>query len=197
MLIYLLYNNVNGKCYIGQTIHTLQSRWNQHQRAAESGRTSLIARAIRKHGSQSFHAHALISGLTCKDDLNKFEKFLISLFESTNPNLGYNVSEGGHGGMHHEDHKQKCIAANKRRAGGHLSDEHKEKLRVALTCNKNNTGKVQRKARSASCGQKCSALAKEKWQNGTLKGFPKSPEVRKKISDARKNYWFLKTVAWG
>jgi hypothetical protein len=51
-------------------------------------------RAIQKYGWNNFQHEILFSGLTKKEACDK-EIELIELHNSTNPELGYNVSSGG------------------------------------------------------------------------------------------------------
>jgi group I intron endonuclease len=48
--IYKISNLINGKIYIGQSVH-IEKRWQQH--CNNTGR-SLIAKAIQKYGKDSF-----------------------------------------------------------------------------------------------------------------------------------------------
>lgn len=106
MEIYLITNKINGKKYVGQTIHTHLERWDGHCRSKDE--TSIISKAIQKYGKDNFSIELLE---TCKslDDLNESEKKWIKYHNTIRPN-GYNIREGGSG-------------------GGMLSEETKEKLR--------------------------------------------------------------------
>ena len=48
-IVYLIWNMVNGKKYVGQTIQPLEKRFNAHKYA-----DSLLGRAIRKYGAENF-----------------------------------------------------------------------------------------------------------------------------------------------
>jgi len=98
--IYKIYNDVNDKIYIGQTIQTIEERLRKHTSDAFTRDTGMaIHAAIRKYGKENFH----ISEIECikhksKKELvsllNKREIDNISLYNTISPN-GYNISAGG------------------------------------------------------------------------------------------------------
>jgi GIY-YIG catalytic domain len=55
MVVYLIYNTVNGKIYIGKTEKSLAVRWSGHCVAAFTMNSPYyIHRAIRKYGKEAF-----------------------------------------------------------------------------------------------------------------------------------------------
>lgn len=79
--IYIIKNNVNGKCYIGQSVK-LRSRLKDHMRNAKNGKLDLpIYRAINKYGFHNFTVDILesfipdpnISNLELIQTLDKLE----------------------------------------------------------------------------------------------------------------------------
>ena len=101
--IYKVTNVVNGKVYIGQTIHTIEWRWNTHLVAAYNDRMGdhnvLFHRAIRKYGIDAFKVKQLEK---CDNSiLNDREKYWIKKYNSY-PN-GYNLTIGGEGTRKYED----------------------------------------------------------------------------------------------
>lgn len=58
MLIYKITNQVNGKCYIGQTIKSAEERWKEHRQHAfgthPNDQNKALYRAIRKYGLDNF-----------------------------------------------------------------------------------------------------------------------------------------------
>ena len=96
--IYKITNNQNGKVYIGQST-SIQQRWIAHRnRPFNSNSTqynSPLYRAIRKYGLENFSFEVLDE---CdKDELDEKEIYYISLFNSANPEFGYNLTNGGQG----------------------------------------------------------------------------------------------------
>lgn len=99
--IYKIYNDVNDKLYIGQTITTLSIRFNQHKGDAKRGNNdhNLLHRAMIKYGIEHFHIEQIynyksINKRNLIELLNEKERYYISLFNSVRPN-GYNISPGG------------------------------------------------------------------------------------------------------
>lgn len=91
--IYLITNDVNSKVYVGQTIQTLNKRFNGHCCYSKSDRSSnmYIKRAIHKYGRDKFHITLLEE---CPIDLlNERERYWISFYNSYNE--GYNLTKGG------------------------------------------------------------------------------------------------------
>ncbi len=91
--IYLISNDVNSKLYVGQTIQTLNKRFNGHCCYSKSDRSvnMYIKRAIHKYGKENFHI-TLIEECPVSM-LNAREKHWISFYDSYNN--GYNLTEGG------------------------------------------------------------------------------------------------------
>lgn len=95
-LIYLA-SSPAGKGYVGQTVNDEPFiRWNAHMSEARSGRAGswLLNAAIREYGGNTF---GLMTLWRCPDDeLNYWEVYFISLFETFGPH-GYNLTVGGSG----------------------------------------------------------------------------------------------------
>jgi hypothetical protein len=86
MRIYKTTNTVNNKIYIGQT--TLTSN------ADYLGSGNLIKAAIRKYGRNAF-VNETIEECKTQDELNEREKYWIAYYNSTDLQIGYNLSKGG------------------------------------------------------------------------------------------------------
>lgn len=82
--IYKITNKVNGKIYIGQSIH-IEKRWQEH--CQPSNNKSLIAKAIKKYGKENF-LFEVIEQCT-KEELLEKEEYYIKMYNSVVPN-GYN-----------------------------------------------------------------------------------------------------------
>lgn len=89
--IYKITNQINGKVYIGQSIHILR-RWEQHKQNVNTG-TSKIYQAMRKHGLNNFTFEVLEE--CSPDQLNDREVYWISYYNSFNSDKGYNMTPGG------------------------------------------------------------------------------------------------------
>lgn len=88
--IYKITNKINGKIYIGQTIHP-QRRWIEHkQKARHSQDKYPIHLAIEKYGENNFTFEII----EWTENYDEEEKRLIKELNTICPN-GYNVGEGG------------------------------------------------------------------------------------------------------
>lgn len=91
--IYLISNDINNKVYVGQTIQTLNKRFNGHCCYSKSDRSvnMYIKRAIHKYGKDKFHITLIEE---CPINLlNDREKYWIDFYDSYNN--GYNLTKGG------------------------------------------------------------------------------------------------------
>jgi group I intron endonuclease len=91
--IYRIFNNVNGKVYIGKA-KSCERRWAEHIRNVEQGRQHPLYDAIRKYGIENFTFEIVFE--TTEELVDAQEKKLIELL-SKYPD-GYNLAEGGTGG---------------------------------------------------------------------------------------------------
>lgn len=107
MICYLVYNRINGKCYVGQTVKTLKERWYLHCKSAKGKSRLPIHNAIRKYGPEAFMI-GWLSHARDREELNAIEKHFIVRYNSQVPN-GYNRTEGGAGfnGQHTEASRRK------------------------------------------------------------------------------------------
>lgn len=91
MIIYKITNIQNNKMYIGQTIGTLEKRWNRHCTDAENNILNThFARAIRKYGKESFITE-IIDTATTQKELSAKERYWIQYYDATNN--GYNETD--------------------------------------------------------------------------------------------------------
>ena len=93
---YFVYKHTSpsNKVYIGITQMNPEYRWNHGKGYIKN---QYFYRAIQKYGWDNFEHEILFSELTKKEACNK-EIELIALYDSTNPELGYNISSGGENG---------------------------------------------------------------------------------------------------
>lgn len=124
MIVYLLTNNVNGKRYVGQTIHTLEERLRGHAWPSTARHTKMpIARAIQKYGIQNFRAE-ILQECSSQDELDQSElRYALSL-KTFVPN-GYNLKAGQGRGSVSQVTKDRIGAAHR---GKIVSDETRRKL---------------------------------------------------------------------
>lgn len=132
--VYMHINKFNGKKYIGQTCKkNPNQRWRDGKGYCAS---TFFYRAIQKYGWENFEHIILFDGLSI-DEANKKEIEMIDFYKTTNEKFGYNLRSGGSRGKQSELTKQKIsesrIGEKHHFYGKHLSEEHKEKLRMSST----------------------------------------------------------------
>lgn len=89
-IIYCALNRVNGKRYIGQTTKNLSFRRAKHIEQANAGkRLYRFQHAIRKHGVDVFEFTELRVATSARE-LNLLEEHYIRLYDTFNPEKGYN-----------------------------------------------------------------------------------------------------------
>lgn len=105
--MYLIKNLVNNKCYIGQTINPITTRWNVHLSLARRNKKSGFAlhNAIRKYGEENFNVEILAETDNI-EQLNLLEDQYIVENNTMFPN-GYNLKRGGFNKTYSEESKQK------------------------------------------------------------------------------------------
>jgi len=117
MIVYLLRNKVNDKCYVGKTTRTLKARWRQHRTEARIGRYDWpLYRDIRDCGTEAFSVE-LLGKADCQRRLNQMERKFIRQFNSVAD--GYNQVCASFGGR---IRKVSAIAKSP------LSQTHREKI---------------------------------------------------------------------
>ena len=99
--IYKIYNDVNDKVYIGQTIRTIEERWNEHINSINRKElyNNVLYKAMRKYGVENFYINEICSfNSSCKEELvhklDDLEKDYIKKCNCITPN-GYNMTKGG------------------------------------------------------------------------------------------------------
>ena len=99
--IYMALNTINNKKYIGQTIMTLSRRKSGHLLSAKHHYDNLyFHKAINKYGEEAFEWTILETiksenKIELSQKLNEREIYYIKLYNTTNPDLGYNMTSGG------------------------------------------------------------------------------------------------------
>jgi group I intron endonuclease len=190
-----MHTSPSNKVYIGITSQEPKLRWGN---GCNYSSNEHFDRAIKKYGWDNFKHEILFSNLSLKEAKEK-EIELIAFYDSTNPEKGYNITNGGESGngYHHtklakqkisasmkgrkqsEESKAKISEANKnipRRKGFTLSDETKKKIGEAH--------KGVPKPKSEEHKRKISE---------TKRGVILSEETKKKMSESR-NRWCSKNL---
>lgn len=169
----------NGKVYIGQTCREPNIRWAngfgyKHQ---------MFYNAIQKYGWNNIQHEILFEGLT-KDEADKKEIELISYYDSTNPERGYNIAVGGGttlGVKCSEETRRKISEAHK---GMKRSEESIRKQSETLK-GRIHTDETKKKIGEANSKRIWSEESKEKLRQSNL-GKNLSEEHKRKISEGLK-----------
>lgn len=136
--VYIHTNKSNNKVYIGMTSQTPERRW---QNGYGYKNNQYFWRSIEKYGWDQFE-HIIFAEHLTKYEAEHMEILLIALYDTTNPECGYNISvggEAGHTGVKHSDEaKRKIVESNHKRFanpenhpmyGKHHSSYSKKKIR--------------------------------------------------------------------
>ena len=100
--IYLIENKINGKKYIGQTVYSIEERFQQHLIDCNKHLERPLYRAINKYGKENFEIHELEK---CPVEiLDSREQYWIQYY-NTFHGEGYNATLGGEGTLYW-DHEQ-------------------------------------------------------------------------------------------
>lgn len=94
--IYKIENQINHKIYIGQSIN-IEKRFNKHKSSAfnpnDKQYNNYFYSSIRKYGIKNFTFSVIEK---CKrNELDERERYWIQYYNSTNPEKGYNLTDGG------------------------------------------------------------------------------------------------------
>ena len=109
MQVYKITNLINSKIYIGKDT-TSDSKY--------FGSGLLINRAIKKYGKENF-IKEVIDETTDYDELSEKEIYWIEKYNSTDREIGYNISKGGDGGDVFSNHPNLDLIKEKISQGSH------------------------------------------------------------------------------
>ena len=96
MVIYKVTNKINGKIYIGQTIHSLEHRRSGHERDSHCKKKTTVKfhNALLKYGFDNFYWEVL-KECASQEELDYYEDYYIKQFNSLDREKGYNLKSGG------------------------------------------------------------------------------------------------------
>lgn len=193
-LIYVAVLAVDGRVYVGQTIHTLSERKRGHIKAARGGSHNHFHRAIVKYGENSFSWSVLED--VSDNLLDDLESFHIEKLKATNIRFGFNKTEGGSSGKLTDDVCRRMSQINKgrkltpeQRARFEANHWAKDPVRRLAIANKIANTLKGRKAVTVIYGRRPSEETRRKMSEShkgksKRKGFSPSVETRKKMSDS-------------
>ena len=196
--IYKITNTVNGKAYIGQTIHdAVKGRIRVHLNGYSRG-SELVKRTIEKYGKENFTYEILHDGVI-PEFLDALEIEAIAKFNTIAPH-GYNLTTGGEGGSHCAETCRKISEAKKGEKHPNYGKPRSAETRRRISESKKGkprSEETKRKLSKAHTGKKHTQEHRRK-NAESKKGKPLSPETCRKISDAQtgeKNHQYGKPLS--
>lgn len=132
--VYTIFNQNNGKFYIGKSINP-SKRWKEHKYLASSGSKDCpkLYAAIRKYGTDSF-IHTAIQSFNNENDSLLAETYYINFFNAIK--FGYNCLEDTSSRKYYIVSKETRLKMSISKKGIKLSESHKTNI------SKGNMGKV-------------------------------------------------------
>lgn len=175
MVIYKITNIINKKIYIG--IDT-KNRPNYY------GSGIAIKRAIKKYGKNSFNKE-IIEKCDNIDQLNEREIYWISIYNSCDQKIGYNIAKGGKNVMlnrkHSKKSKKKMSIAKKGLDNGWKNRKHSEESKKKMSLS-------QKKFFKTINGLK--RIQEMVKTNKKTKGkYKRSDDFKNKLSKIKKEYY--------
>lgn len=199
---YIVYKHTcldNGKVYIGMTGTPFLIRTGNngegylHKKKNGDWVQPQMARAILKHGWDNFSHEILFENLS-KEEADAKEKELIELYDSRNPQKGYNTRTGGSNGSLSEEAKEKLRETMRGRYDGKnnpfYGKTHSQETKDLIGA-KNKMYASQRDISGENnpmWGRKLTEEERKKCGDAML-GKKHSDETKKKMSEAAKKSW--------
>lgn len=140
-----------GKVYIGRSFN-IKKRFGEHRFYSDN---TLIGRSIRKYGIENHSIDIVCRCVRDNELLNKLEVFFIKHYDSTNTNIGLNLSHGGGRlGFNHTDVTIKKMRENRKgknnSKGRVLSDETKALISNSLKGNRLSKDTIEKIKRTSN-----------------------------------------------
>lgn len=175
MVIYKTTNLLNGMIYVGKDLKN-------NPKYLGSG--LLLLKAIKKYGKENFKKE-ILEVCSTKEILNEKEKFWIETLQARNREIGYNIAEGGHGGLTYDEETKKKISEQMKNRI--VSEETKEKLSKSRKGIFKHTEETKEKLSKSHKGKKLSKEHIEK-----IKEFSKNSKKSEKFIEQQgliQKYW--------
>lgn len=124
MIIYRIFNKINYKCYIGQSVNNFNERycggkWWKYTH------NEILMNSIKKYGLEAFDFEILEENVETIEHLNYLEEYYAGKFNSYRPN-GYNIR--GCGGNRFLDDELKLVFSNIRKGTSYSPKNKKSSI---------------------------------------------------------------------
>ena len=193
--VYCHVNKINEKRYIGITSQELNQRFRNGKGYKSSPHFNY---AIKKYGWDSFEHQILFSDLSEVDAKEK-EIEMIAIYNTTNPDFGYNITPGGEGysgkdnpwfGRHHTEQSRRKMS--EARKGIPKTEEWKKKISES---NKGKTFSAETKAKMsknhADFSGKKNPMYGRKLSDEVIEKMVKASKTKEAISKMKQNkVWY-------
>lgn len=183
-IIYKTTNLVNGKIYIGQDFHN---------KPKYLGSGVRLRSAIKHYGKEQFKKEIL--EYCVLELLNEREQYWIKELDSMNPEIGYNLTSGGHqNSVVSENTKEKL----RNRIVSEITKEKLKNVNLGKKQSKETCNKRSKSLKGRKSPMKDKVMTNEHKNNisislkGRKRGSP-SKETRKRISNTLKNKKYEKS----
>jgi len=132
--VYVIENKIDGKKYIGKTMLGFEIRKYRHIRCLRLNQhyNTHLQNAWNYYGEDNF-IFKMIYESDDVNDVNNKKIYFISLYETTNPDKGYNLRSGGEGGLHSDYTKDK-IKVSCRGKNSSLSIDDVRRIKLSIYC---------------------------------------------------------------
>lgn len=145
--VYMHTCKINNKVYVGITSQNIHKRWRNgggYLNKNKEGKyhQSLMARAVLKYPNwDNDWEHIIFADDLSKEDARKMERLLVALYDTQNPDKGYNICSGGEispmYGRHHSKKTVDKMKANHPHLSGedapHYGRPHSEETKIKMS----------------------------------------------------------------
>jgi group I intron endonuclease len=178
--VYQAKNKIDGKCYIGKTLTTLEKRKRTHLVSVKNNSKYYFHQALKKYGPEEFE-WSVLEDSDNNDTLCEKEQEFIKFYKTKVP-YGYNLTDGGEGTSGYKLTKEQClkISINKKGNKYNLGRRHNEDIKKKMS--------FAKRGNQYRLGVKVSEFTKKKisiYRTGKKTG-PLSEEIKNKIRLSKK-----------
>ena len=163
--VYKIVNLINGKVYVGRTIHSLEARWDGHMKCLNRGDSRHLYCAMRQYGVENFSIELLESCDSFDEMVAKEAYYCEKLQAYTN---GYNMTTAG------EINPMECVKSRISHDDKMRSDDVRLKISASMVEVRKQSqnhvyihkGKAQKRVPPTLVDQ----YINQGWEIGTIKG---------------------------